>query len=392
MALSVAPSAALSAPQKTAPQEAPPAATQDKPPPAATPKVSVQARAAASATGAPGKAAADAKSEADPPPAQVKRARDLWYRGVEAFRKGDYEEARLAFTECYALMPKSDVLRNLSISEIQSGHYVSAARHLRQLLAAGELPTNVREEATTRLAQAEAQIGQLAVTVDVAGADISVDGTNVGRSPLDDSWYLEPGLHEVIVSKPGYPVDQRQIFALAGVSIPVEVSLESLKRERAADEEAARLMGTLEGQDPVPYEGDEISTGSTLVLIATGTLAAAGLGAGIYFTVAANEHDEEADELLANQLPNDTAACGSMTMFGDLCAPLRDARQDALDDRHRALVGFVGFGVASAVTLGYALWLALDGTDGESTAAAKGLEPSFSIAPGSASFSLQGQF
>ena len=229
--------------------------------------------------------------------------------------------------------------------------------------------------------------------MDVAGADISIDGANVGRSPLDGSWYLEPGLHEVTVSKPGYPVDQRQIFALAGVSIPVEVSLESLKREHAADEEAARLMGTLEGQDPVSYDdNDEISTGSTLVLIATGTLAAAGLGAGIYFTVAANEHDEDAEDFAASQLPQDTAACGSMTMFRDRCAPLEDARQDALDDRHRALVGFVGFGVASAVTLGYALWLALDGTDGESTAAAKGLEPSFSITPGSASFSLQGQF
>ena len=162
MALSVAPSVALSAPpttppQPTAPQDAEAPATPGKPPPTSTPKTSVPARAPASTAAAPGKAAEGAKPESEPPPAQVKRARDLWYRGVEAFRKGNYEEARLAFTECYALMPKSDVLRNLSISEIQSGHYVSAARHLRQLLAAGELPTNVREEATTRLAQAEAQ-------------------------------------------------------------------------------------------------------------------------------------------------------------------------------------------------------------------------------------------
>jgi hypothetical protein len=248
----------------------------------------------------------------------------------------------------------------------------------------------VREEATTRLAQAEAQIGQLGLAVDVAGADISIDGTTVGRSPLEGSWYIEPGLHEVAVSKPGYPVDKRQIFALAGVTIPVEVSLESLKREQAADEQAARLMGTLEGQDPVAYDRDSISTGSTMVLIATGTIAAASLGAGIFFTLAANEHDTDA-EAVANTLP-DNAACGARTQFPEKCALLRDMREDGLDDRHRALVGFVGFGVASAVTLGYALWLALDGTDGESTATAKGIEPSLSITPGSASFSLQGQF
>lgn len=386
MALSVAPSVALSAPQtqtSAPPRPAPQKATQGNSAPTSTSKA---ATAPARAT-----AAGRGKAEGEPPPAKVKRARDLWYRGVEAFRKGNYEEARLAFTECYALMPKSDVLRNLSISEIQSGHYVSAARHLRQLLAAGELPANVREEATTRLAQAEAQIGQLAVAVDVAGADISIDGTNVGRSPLDGSWYIEPGLHDVAVSKPGYPVDQRQIFALAGVSIPVEVSLESLKRERAADEEAARLMGTLEGQDPVPYDGDAISTGSTLVLIATGTLAAASLGAGIYFTVAANDHNDEA-ERVANRV-RDSGLCGDPRLSDNPdCALLRNTREDGIQDQERALVGFIGFGVASAVTLGYALWLALDGTDGEPAVATQGVEPSFAITPGGASFSLQGQF
>lgn len=375
MALSVAPRAALAAPQKATPG----ATTQGSTPPPPTAKAPTA------------NAAAGAKPEDEPPPAQVKRARDLWYRGVEAFRKGDYEEARIAFTECYALMPKSDVLRNLSISEIQSGHYVSAARHLRQLLAAGELPTNVREEATTRLAQAEAQIGQLALDVDVRGADISVDGTNVGRSPLEGTWYIEPGLHEVIVSKPGYPLDKRQIFALAGVSIPIDVSLESLKREQAADEEAARLMGTMEGQDPVPYERDRVSTASTVLLIATGTIAVASLGAGVYFTAAASEHDDEA-ERVASVLYDDAFCSDRRTSDLPRCANLRDAREASIEDQERALVGFIGFGVASAVTLGYALWLALDGTDGESTAAAKGIEPSFSVAPGRASFSLQGQF
>ena len=89
----------------------------------------------------------------------------------------------------------------------------------------------------------------------------------------------------------------------------------------------------------------------------------------------------------------DNARCGDMRFSdGPECDRLRNARRDSIEDQERALVGFIGFGVASAVTLGYALWLALDGSDGESTVAAKGIEPSFSITPGSASFSLQGQF
>ncbi|HWO10471.1 MAG TPA: PEGA domain-containing protein, partial [Polyangiaceae bacterium] len=224
----------------TPPAPAPRATT--APPPAAAPPPKAAAAGAASSAGKP---------DANPPDGQVKKARDLWYRGVEAFRAGNYEEARVAFAECYQIMPKSDVLRNLSISEIQSGHYVSAARHLTQLLAApGELPSNVREEANNRLAQAEAQIGQLQIAVDVAGAEVSIDGNVIGRSPLPGKWYIEPGQHEILVSKAGYPVESRQVFALAGVVIPVDVSLETLRREQAADAKAAELMGTREGEPP----------------------------------------------------------------------------------------------------------------------------------------------
>ena len=328
----------------------------------------------------------------EPPPAQVKKARDLWYRGVEAFRNEKYDEARQAFAECYELMPKSDVLRNLSISEIHSGHYVSAARHLTQLLAApGELPSNVREEATNRLAQAEAQIGQLSISVDVAGADIAVDGASIGRAPLQGNWYIEPGQHEVSVSKEGYPTEERQVFALAGVSIPVSVSLETLRRERAADEKAAQLMGTSEGQaPPTPTGDDRMSTASTVTLITTSTLAAVGLAAGVYFTVAANGHDSDAEGAAA-PLPLNTQACTETQLTAE-CARLKQDRDDARHDRQRAAVGFVVGGVAAAATLGYVLWLALDGSETESAAAATPVEPSVSVGPGWASISLRAQF
>jgi hypothetical protein len=321
----------------------------------------------------------------------VKKARDLWYRGVDAFRAGNYEEARRAFAECYQLMPKSDVLRNLSISEIQSGHYVSAARHLKQLLAApGDLPSNVREEANNRLAQAEAQIGQLDIGVDVQGAEITIDGKVVGRSPLESNWYIEPGQHEVTVSKAGYPIESRQVFALAGVVIPVDVSLETLRREQAADAKAAELMGTSEGQAPIAMDsGGGIGTGSTIVLVTTGTLAAASLAAGIVFTVAANGHDSNADGI-AERLFG-TGACQADTPFTADCARLIREREDSVTDRNRATVSFIGFGVASAATLGYALWLTLD-DEGPVSQTTSRVQPSIAIGRGTASIHLHALF
>jgi len=402
------PSAAPAAPTGTGTKppappypSAPPAAVPPPgAPPAATPPPGVPGAAVPPATGAlpalpPPKprAPAIAAQPAGPPPspAQVKKARELWYRGVDAFRNGRYEEARQAFSECYTLMPKSDVLRNLSISEIQSGHYVAAARHLTQLLSGVDLPANVREEATRRLAQAEAQIGKLNVTVDVPGAVVNIDGAAIGRTPLDGAWYIEPGQHEVSVSKSGYPQELRQIYALAGVVIPVTVSLEELRREQERDAHAAELMGTREGETP----GDRgIGTASTITLISTGTLAAAGFIAGIYFTVSANGHDSDADA--AYLTLSDPSACGRFTQLVDDCRVLSKEQEEARIDRRRAQVSFIGAGIASAVTLGYSLYLLLDSDDKEQakpkTKSAHRLEPGFALGADGASFSLQGQF
>jgi PEGA domain len=321
----------------------------------------------------------------------VKKARELWYRGVDAFRNGRYEEARQAFSDCYTLMPKSDVLRNLSISEIQSGHYVAAARHLTQLLSGADLPADVREEATRRLAQAEAQIGKLNFTVDVPGAVVSIDGAPIGRTPLEGGWYIEPGQHEVSVSKPGYPNEPRQIYALAGVAIPITVSLESLRREQERDAHAAQLMGTREGETA---RDRGLGTASTITLITTGTLAAAGFIAGIYFTVAANGHDSDADAIASNL--TDSRVCAQATQLMSDCKPLWQEQEDAHHDRQRAQVSFIGFGVASAATLGYALYLLLDSDDEAKPRprlnSAHRLEPGFALGADRASFSLQGQF
>ena len=319
----------------------------------------------------------------------MKKARGLWYQGVEAFREGRYEEARVAFDECYRLMPKSDVLRNLSISELQSGHYLSAARHLRQLIATpGELPEKVREEAQTRLTQAEAQVGQLALTVDVREAEVSIDQQVIGRSPFAETWYVEPGQHEVSIAKPGYPTEVRQIFALAGVTIPLDVSLEELRRERANEEEAARLMGTSEGQVLAGREGGGPSTGATVALVAGGVLSAAALTGGILFSLSADDHGDKADA--EKKRFYGTNACASDSPLSAECAPLRRELEDQRTNKQAAIISFVGFGVVSAATLGYASWL-IWGNDSQPSDS-PALTPTASVGPAGGILGARGRF
>lgn len=382
MALAQAASPRSSAAQRSnAPAPAPPA-----PAPGSAPS--------APASKPPAKPSSRNTAEQDdkPTPERVKRARDLWYRGVEAFRNGKYEEARVAFAECYQLMPKSDVLRNLSISELHSGHYVDAARHLTQLLASpGELPEKVREEANNRLAQAQAQIGQLAITVDVPGAEIRIDDQVIGTSPLEGNWYIEPGQHQISVSKQGYPVEERQVFALAGVSIPVSVSLEALRTEQANEARAARLMGTHEGQAAGERDGG-LSTASTVTIAALSGVAVLGLSGGIVFTVAANGHQSKV-EGYAVRLAS-TGACWQPQELALECEALKSQRAKAVADRKRAIGSFIGFGVASAAALGYALWLTLDDDEGavEDAPQAGNIAPAVSTSPGGGTVGVRGWF
>jgi hypothetical protein len=353
-----------------------PRASQPAPrPPSAPPAAAARPSSAAAASTAPrppGAANAAAPTPMQSAPgavagqsnADTEKARALWYRGVEAFRAGDYEAARVAFEQCYKLMPKTDVLRNLSISELESGHYVSGARHLTQLLKSPEaLNDKARKEAEKRLAQAEAQVGRLAIVVDVTGADVVVDGVNMGKSPLDGSVYVEPGQHVLLVSKQGYPTEQRQLFALAGVAIPVEVSLDALRRKQeqaalTASAQPAPLTPTQPATDLPEPESDGIGAGSIALLVGAGSVAVAGLVGGIVFSNKADDHQANVDEFVTQKLPPREDACLS-PLFAPDCEAMHEEDRAAVNDRRWATASYITFGVASAATIGYALWLGL---------------------------------
>src|SRR5258708_7047188 len=66
--------------------------------------------------------------------AATKAARARFQEGVEYYDKGQYESARAAFLQAYALRKHPAVLLNLAQSSLRSGHPMEAVKYFQQFL------------------------------------------------------------------------------------------------------------------------------------------------------------------------------------------------------------------------------------------------------------------
>jgi hypothetical protein len=190
--------------------------------------------------------------------AMIQMARERFQEGVKYYDEKQYEKARAAFLQAYALKRHPAVLLNLAQSELRSGHEADAAKHfvtyLREHKEASALE---RQEAEKGLAAAKAKVGEITLNVDTDGAEIYVDGQPEGRSPLSGPIYLEPGQHTIEARREG-KVGSANVTAKAGAASTVSVSLGSGGGAAAV----APGPGGGEPDAEGPEEGSPVAKGS----------------------------------------------------------------------------------------------------------------------------------
>jgi hypothetical protein len=153
------------------------------------------AESVAHAQGAPAATPTDPVTEA---------ARQKYQEGVRDFEAGKYEDARSAFLQAYALKRVPAVLLNLGQSEIKAGHYEDGGNHLQQFIRDHKAATPDQVTAAQNgIAEAKKKTGYVVIIVNAVGADVSIDGTAIGKSPLLDPYFIKPGKHVVYASAQG---------------------------------------------------------------------------------------------------------------------------------------------------------------------------------------------
>jgi hypothetical protein len=165
---------------------------------------STSARAGDPAPGAPPKNGARGSDAQGPQPSDEARA-DAEKRldeGLDRYAKGDFEGARLAFAQAYAVLTSIDLLYNLTRAELKSSHPLEALVHIHQLLRNPNATTEDRAKAERLREEANRTTGHVAVEAP-EGGEIVIDHVPSGETPVTEAYDVVPGKHVVEVRSNG---------------------------------------------------------------------------------------------------------------------------------------------------------------------------------------------
>src|SRR6187455_1412515 len=150
--------------------------------------------------------------------------------GNAAFTRGDTHEAYKQYQTAWQLHQTFDIACNLGRAEAELGKLPQAAEHLAYCLDHfSSSPQDDLRDARQRYAElfhaVRTQVSSLSFHVEPDGAEVSVNGARVGKTPLERSVFVLPGTQIVELRLQGYHHLKREIPAAAGESRSLRLTL-----------------------------------------------------------------------------------------------------------------------------------------------------------------------
>ena len=335
-------------------------------------------------------------ASAQPPPGsgsvEPKTADEYALEGRQlAMQPGRLLDARAALLTAWSMKQSYDTAGNLGSVEFELGMMRDAAEHL--AFCARNFPAVRDQTQTEKLARVEELLGKaraqvavmkLRVTdsdgIELTGVEVLVDGKAVGRTPLSDELFIEPGARVIAARQTGYLDGEKRLEAAKG-------GVENLTIVLAPGAGVAAKRGP----------DKPVSAKKSGALIAAGAGAAAAfIGVGVGFTLASNAKSGDAtatwEELRG--AGNDRGACldpGNAAR----CDDLKSAHDGREMFRGIAIGGYVAGGVLAVGTLVYAL---IPGRSSPGSSGDQGARPAppvrayVGVAPGGGGAVLEGRF
>ncbi|WP_437827787.1 PEGA domain-containing protein [Sorangium sp. So ce1153] len=311
------------------------------------------ASSAQTAAGSPGAAEVDALTD---------KARQLYDEGLAALNRSRWAEAHASFLAAWRIKQHYQIASNLGVAELRLGKHRDAAEHLSWYLR--EAPaerTAQRQRAEALLKEALAKVASVTVSTVPAGAEVTVDGAVVGRTPMTLPVFLEPGPHVISAELDGYKPAQEQTEPAVGDAIGITLHLvrsdagapAAMAAPATAAPRAASGTGPTKLRETTAAPPEARSWVPAIVL---GAASVVGLGVGVGLTVAANDASAETSSQRVAIWNAGGGCIDAPAEHVGGCAKLRDgeARVDAFSNGARIAYTTSGLLLAGALT--YWLW------------------------------------
>jgi len=227
------------------------------------------------------------------------RARAHYDRATDLFSEGNYPAALLELQRAGELRPSYKLFHSIAQVHAAMNDPASALEAYRKYLEQGgqKISPERRREVTDEMAALARRVATVTVSADVPGAEVWVDDTRVGTTPLRAPLSLNAGQHRISLRHAKYPQRSRRVTAVGGGTERVELSL----RDEAAgpavpgaapsgdnSPEAELPGGPLGDGEPSSFEMDGASDAGSLRRyawmgwVATGVLAAGATATGLW--------------------------------------------------------------------------------------------------------------
>ncbi len=272
-------------------------------------------------------------------------AKELFDKGVRAADSEKWDECRAALLAAWNIRPTHQIAGNLAECEAKLGRFTDATRHVVFFLR--ELPPNASQErkkgGEALLKEVRAKVAEVIIRVSRPDAEVLVDGVSVGRAPLSEGVFVDPGERTIEARLLGKTVSQK-VQAETGGNYVVELKLADevgpLPTASGAPLPTASSVPLLPSRSPIPAF---LLGGAAVVVV----------GVGVGLNVAAQDGDVSARNLSDDIRAHSGTCIRSAPNYDARCDDLI-ARARANDTMSRASVGlFVGAGALAVGALIY---------------------------------------
>jgi len=134
------------------------------------------------------------------------QATELMGAGNALYRAGDYKGALEQYRRARGLLPSHRLDFNIGVTLAKLGRDAEAAGVLEGFLrdVAEVAEPEMAARARLTLTELQARVGRIGIVCSVAGAEVFVDGSLVGRTPVPGWIYVRPARHALLVRAPGH--------------------------------------------------------------------------------------------------------------------------------------------------------------------------------------------